>query len=85
MKRMIGLVLILGGGALMLVGITNAGRELQTLYSDTSEHPLDASQDDGSQVSQSMLKDVSVGLCGAPLFMTGIVLFKLGRPRNHPL
>ena len=85
MKRPLGLLLIVLGGAMMTIGILGAVRELKSLYSDTIERPLDAPQDDGKEVSAAMLKQALLGLAGAPPFVIGLVLFKLGRPRKHPL
>jgi len=83
MKRTIGFILILGGAALMIFGILGAGDELRRLYADTLNSPLDAPQEDGTSVSDVMLKYVAIGVGGAPMFIVGLVMFKLGRPRKH--
>ena len=83
MKRPIGMMLLFAGALLMILGIVGAADELRRLYADTLNNPLDAPQEDGTSVSDVMLKYVAIGVGGAPMFIVGLVMFKLGRPHKH--
>jgi hypothetical protein len=81
MRNTVGTVLMLVGGALLLVGIFLAFSTLAALYGDTLSSPLSGADDPGAQTSAGMLKGVLVGAMGIPPFLLGVVLRRGARAR----
>jgi len=75
MRLLIGLILMLLGGAVALYGIGNALIELVGLYETALDAPLDAPEGQESQVSRAMIRNAIIGVAGIPPLLVGSVLF----------
>ncbi|MFM9996815.1 MAG: hypothetical protein ACKVU4_13565 [Phycisphaerales bacterium] len=77
MRTMLGLILVLLGGAVMLYGFGAAVVELMGLYQGTFDDPM--GQPDGTEegVSRRMIRSVIIGAVGVPVFIVGSVMLKI--------
>lgn len=76
MRAMLGMLLVLAGGAVMLYGIGSALLELVGLYQGAMTDPLGDSRE-GKAVSAEMIRHVLTGAIGVLPFIIGTVLLKV--------
>lgn len=81
MKKTVGILLMVGGGAVIIVGIYVALSAFSGLYAGNLSDPLN--QPDGAEagVKSDMLRGVILGAVGAPVFIVGRVMLMVARRR----
>jgi hypothetical protein len=81
MKKGLGILLMVAGGAVIIVGIYVALSAFAGLYAGNLSDPLN--QPDGAEagVKGDMLRGVMIGAAGAPVFIVGRVLLMVARRR----
>jgi hypothetical protein len=80
-KRTVGALLMLLGGAAIVVGILIALQAFSSMYSSNLSGPLDVPESSEAQVSTTMLRGVYVGAPGVVVFIIGRIIFSLARRR----
>jgi hypothetical protein len=76
LRLFVGLILMLGGAAIMLYGIFLALRELIGLYQGVMEDPLGQPEGTEDAVQHGMFRGLKIGAIGVVPFLIGVVLFK---------
>jgi hypothetical protein len=83
MKKTIALILMVVGGTVMAFGGYRAATVLSGLYQSNLNDAL--GQPDGSEqaASKAMIRGVTIGAVGVPVFLTGRIMWMFARRRNR--
>jgi hypothetical protein len=76
-RMVIGLILMLVGGAVILYGIAAALSQLFGLYQGAVDNAMGMSATAEQEASKGMMRAVIVGACGVPVFLVGSMLLKV--------
>ena len=77
MKGVIGLVLVLVGGAIALVGIGIALHAIIGLYAGAMSDPLNQPEGTEVAVKDQMIRGAIIGLAGGPFLVAGGLMLKI--------
>ena len=81
MRTPLGYMLMLAGGAVLLVGIYVGFAALAGFYNDAVVNPLGRADGAEANTSASMLRGVVLGAVGIPPFLAGVVIVRRSRVR----
>jgi hypothetical protein len=81
MKKVVGIILMGIGGAVIVGGLLLALSAFAGLYSSTLADPLNAPENSGQSTRASMLRGVYAGIPGAVAFVIGRIILARERRR----
>ena len=77
MRTVIGLLLVLAGGAVIIFGIGMALMQLFGLYQSAMNNAMGMGATAEQDASRAMIRGVIVGACGVPFLIAGSVMLKV--------